>query len=225
MIRAHALIMKTKDRIIEAAIALYNEKGMANITSRHIAAKIQISHGNLEYHFPNKESLILAVYGQMREEISVFYTGHHQEILDPMEHFNILLGSLEEFQSKYRFFNLDVLEISRKYQKVSRMLEDTLRIRKVQVTQVFQKFIEMNYMHPEPIKGYYDRLQHTIRILITFWKPQEEILANFGLNRNGEMSSHIWYLLLPHFTAKGMSSYQEIVKNSLQSNTIAKRHV
>lgn len=209
--------MKTKDKIIEAAIGLYNEKGLTNITSRHIAAEIEISHGNLEYHFPNKEALLLAIYDKMRREVSGFYGEQDQDIAHPIEHLHRILLRLEEFQGEYMFFNLDVLEISRSYSKVNRLLEDTLQIRKVQMVAIFHKFIESKYMKPEPAKGYYERLQHTIRILITFWKSQEAVLSYFDFNQNGEMVKHVWELILPHFTTEGQDQHQLVI-NKLKSN-------
>ena len=209
--------MKTKDKIINAAIGLYNEKGLSNITSRHIAAKIEISHGNLEYHFPNKEALLLAIYDKMIREVSGFYGEQDHDISHPIEHLHRILLRLEEFQGKYMFFNLDVLEISRSNSQVKRLLEDTLQIRKAQMVSIFSKFIESKYMKPEPAKGYYERLQHTIRILITFWKSQEAVLSNFDYNQNGEMMKHVWELLLPHFTIEGHNQYQLVI-NKLKSN-------
>ena len=206
--------MKTKNKIIEAAIRLYNEKGLSNVTSRHIAADINISHGNLEYHFPNKEAMLLAIYRQMRQEVSRFYEDHEHHLDNPIEYLHKLLIKLEEFQGKYMFFNLDVLEISRKYTKVNQLLEDTLQIRKVQIGKLFQKFVELNYMEPEPAPGYYARLQHTIRILITFWKSQEAVLTNFDFSRKGEMVKHVWELLIPNFTGKGKAQYQSVIENS-----------
>jgi len=202
--------MKTKDRIVETAIQLYNEKGFSNITSRHIASEIKISHGNLEYHFPNKESLLFAIYEQMREEISSFYSSQDAEATNPVEHLHKLLVRLEEFQWKYKFFNLDVLEISRNYEQVNLLLKDTLQIRKTQMSGLFQRFVSLQYMKQEPATGYYYRVQHTIRILITFWNSQEVVLSNFDFNQRGEMVRHIWDLLLPHFTEKGIREYEVV---------------
>ena len=215
--------MKTKNKIIEAAIRLYNEKGLSNVTSRHIAADINISHGNLEYHFPNKEALLLAIYQKMREEVSGFYQDQANDISNPVEYLHKILVRLEEFQSKYMFFNLDVLEISRNYVKVNLLLKDTLQIRMIQMKALFQKFVELNYMEQEPAPGYYTRLQHTIRILITFWKSQEAVLTNFNFSQKGEMVKHVWELLLPHFTKKGKARYQSVIENFHNNHPAAKK--
>ncbi len=204
--------MKTKDKIIASAIKLYNERGLSNVTSRHIAADIKISHGNLEYHFPNKEALVLAIYNQMREEVTSYYTGSDEDIQHPIAYLHRILVRLEEFQSKYKFFNLDVLEISRNFEQVNALLKDTLLVRKTQMTGLLQKCVNCGYMKPEPREGYYDRLQHTIRILITFWYPQEVVLSNFDLSKKGEMVRHIWDLITPHFTPSGLAEYHAVIE-------------
>lgn len=204
--------MKTKDKIIVAAISLYNEKGLSNVTSRHIATSIKISHGNLEYHFPNKEALLLAIYEQMRAEVSSYYSGSDEDIQHPIAYLHRILVRLEEFQSKYKFFNLDVLEISRNFEKVNALLKDTLLIRKNQMTELLQKCVSLEYMKPEPREGFYNRLQHTIRILITFWNSQEVVLSNFDLSKKGEMVRHIWDLITPHFTPSGLAEYRTVIE-------------
>lgn len=203
--------MKTRDKIIRMAIRLFNENGLSNVSNRQIAGRINISHGNLEYHFPKKESLILAIYEQMVQEISTYYEVENEQPQDPIEHFQRLLTGLEEFQKAYAFFNIDILEIYRKYPGVVKKLADTLQLRKKQIESLFARFITYGYMKNETLEGSYSRLQHTIRILITFWQQQNTLLAHFDYDKEGEFVQHVWELLLPHFTEKGISKY-----NSLQ---------
>ncbi|MFD1638217.1 TetR/AcrR family transcriptional regulator [Evansella tamaricis] len=49
---------KTKDKITETAIELFNEHGTSQVSTNHIAEKMGISTGNLYYHFKNKEEII-----------------------------------------------------------------------------------------------------------------------------------------------------------------------
>ncbi|MCK0157165.1 TetR/AcrR family transcriptional regulator [Cellulophaga sp. F20128] len=201
--------VKTKDKIVLCAIQLFNENGVQSITSRHIAAELGISHGNLDYHYKTKEDLILAIYKRMRKEMSESYL-LRDEYASPMEHFHRLLIHTEEFQNKYRFFNLDVLEISRSYPKISKLLKKTLEIRKTQMQSFFNEFITEGYMQLH--KGdKLTRLQHTIRIVITFWLSKQEVLTSSKFDEKGEMVLHIWDVMLPYLTEKGHKEQQRLI--------------
>lgn len=188
----------------------YNINGVTNVTSRDLARSLEMSHGNLEYHFPNKEGLLLAIYGQMKKDISEVYQERGLSI-DPFSHFEELLAKLEILHNKYSFFNLDVLEILRNYSKVNLLLKQTFQVRKEQMAHFYSRFREEGYFKEEIHPGMYLRLQHTIRILITFWKSQQEVLPYFALVQNNTMSTYIWELLMPHMTEKGLKAYENLV--------------
>jgi AcrR family transcriptional regulator len=57
--------MKTRDRILNAALALFNDHGTAAVSTNHIAAALEISPGNLYYHFRNKEDIINALFERL----------------------------------------------------------------------------------------------------------------------------------------------------------------
>lgn len=57
--------MSTRDRILDSALALFNEKGTAAVSTNHIAAAIDISPGNLYYYFNNKEDIISALFERL----------------------------------------------------------------------------------------------------------------------------------------------------------------
>src|SRR3546814_5541626 len=154
---------------------MFNDQGIQRVTCRHIAEEMGISYCNLNYHYNNKEALLLAIYEQMLDEMSNSYL-LREEYPTAFEHFYMLLAHLEQFQYKYRFFNLDVLEISRTYSPINRILQKTLKIRKKQMTELFKQFVNEGYLTKRP-KEEYERVQHMIRIVITFWLSQEAILT------------------------------------------------
>ena len=62
--------MKTRECILEAALELFNENGVSEVTTHHVATKCGISPGNLYYHYRNKEEIIRALFDQALEFIS-----------------------------------------------------------------------------------------------------------------------------------------------------------
>jgi AcrR family transcriptional regulator len=202
-------MMRTKDKIINKAIELYNERGFSNVSSRDIAQDLNMSHGNLEYHYKNKEEILHAIYARMKSEVTEYFS-EIDPSREPFRQFDILLKKLDHFQSKYLFFNLDIIEISRQFPKLKKKVETTIQIRKDQMNASFQLFIDNGYIRKEPNAGYYQRLQHKIRVLITFWISQEMILKNFDPTQKISMSHSIWDLLLPHLTEKGAKAYKKL---------------
>lgn len=205
--------MRTEEKIINKAIELYNEHGFSNISSRDIAKELKISHGNLEYHYNNKEAILTAIYNKMKDEVSAYFS-ELDKSMGPFEQFNVLLKKLDHFQNKYMFFNLDVLEIFRKYPKLKGKVEATTQIRKDQMLSFFTLFSDLGYIQREPSAGFYSRLQHKIRVIITFWVSQELVLKNFDPSQSFSMSQAIWDLLYPHLTEKGKTEYTRLNSKS-----------
>jgi AcrR family transcriptional regulator len=54
--------MKTRDRILAAALELFNTQGERKVTTNHISAHLGMSPGNLYYHFKNKQEIIYELF-------------------------------------------------------------------------------------------------------------------------------------------------------------------
>ena len=59
--------MKTRDRILHTSLALFNEEGEATTTTIDIANELNISPGNLYYHFTAKDQIIAALFQQYEQ--------------------------------------------------------------------------------------------------------------------------------------------------------------
>ena len=59
----------TQEKILHAAVLLFNEHGTAGVTASQIAYSCGISKGHMHYHYKNKEELILAIVWKIVKEI------------------------------------------------------------------------------------------------------------------------------------------------------------
>ncbi len=101
---------RTRERVMAAALQLFNEVGEQHVTTGHIAEALTISPGNLYYHFRNKDEIIAGLFTQFRKDIDVAppasATGGSAEAT--MEHLWMYLHVMFDCIHEYRFlyFNL-----------------------------------------------------------------------------------------------------------------------
>lgn len=101
--------MKTRDRIIAAAIDLFNAQGTKGVTTNHIAAAVGISPGNLYYHFRNKEDILRAIFEQMDtyglEQYQAIGAAVPPGTLAAMERTFVMI---QDYNWRYRFFKREL---------------------------------------------------------------------------------------------------------------------
>lgn len=106
-----AVSMKTRDKIIQASVDLFNEHGERNVTTNHIAAHLSISPGNLYYHFRNKEDIILSIYEEYARNLLLETFPIVSPDVKPLDAIILYMDAVFQAMSKFRFFyaNLPVL--------------------------------------------------------------------------------------------------------------------
>ena len=71
-----------KSRIIDAAIEVIAEHGVAGTTSRRIAAAADVPLGSVSYHFVSQEDLLTQAFQRFAEGISPRYEARFDEVRD-----------------------------------------------------------------------------------------------------------------------------------------------
>lgn len=97
----------TRERIVDAAIQLFNARGVGAVTTNHVAAHLKISPGNLYYHFRNKEEIVREAFDRMNAEAEAVWqlepASKGKPSLDPAALQRMLIGNLKLY-ARYLFF-------------------------------------------------------------------------------------------------------------------------
>jgi AcrR family transcriptional regulator len=97
---------RTRDRILQASLALFNEEGLAKVSTHRIAAELGISPGNLHYHFKSKQLIVSTLFRHFEERLSICMEAAAE--VDALDDVWLSLHLAFEAINAYRFVYRDV---------------------------------------------------------------------------------------------------------------------
>ncbi|HEY5862098.1 MAG TPA: TetR/AcrR family transcriptional regulator [Casimicrobiaceae bacterium] len=109
---------RTRERILDAALALFNRLGEPHVTTAVIADELNISPGNLYYHFRNKDEIIGDLYAVFEADVAPLLVAPADRA-PQVDDLWFLLHLLFERMWAYRFLYRDLDEITSRNRKVA----------------------------------------------------------------------------------------------------------
>ena len=101
---------RTRERIVEIGLRLFNDFGEPNVTTSLIAAELRISPGNLYYHFRNKEEIVTALFVEFEKEMASLLL-EPQRGRPAIEDVWLQIHGLFELIRRYQFLYRDLNDI------------------------------------------------------------------------------------------------------------------
>lgn len=101
---------RTRERIVETSLRLFNDFGEPNVTTTTIADELDISPGNLYYHFRNKDEITNTIFAAFEREIDAALAvpaGRRADVEDIW----LFLHVLFELVWRYRFLYRDLNDL------------------------------------------------------------------------------------------------------------------
>ncbi len=192
--------MSTRQKIIQQATRLFNEKSFAAISLFELAQGIGMSRGNLTYHFKDKDKLLKAIADEMWEKIEKEKSKSRQ--LPSFENLHNEIQLYYKYQKQYAFIFLDhhVLNHAVVKKQFRKMTKQTIADNEAAIAFA----LELGNLKQEPVKGMYHNIAFTTWTLAFFWLAQQ-IIRGDRVRIDGEKM--IWSLLIPHMTEKGIRSF------------------
>ena len=120
--------VSTRDLILEVALVLLNERGESIVTSVDLAHEMNISPGNLYYHFKGKEQVVEELYAQFHarllvtlQQVTSQATGDTKETLAG-------LAVVSDVLQQFKFISQDFRGIHERYPSLRESIETLMTL-------------------------------------------------------------------------------------------------
>ncbi len=193
--------METKQRILNQALKVFNKSGYGAVNLFELAKSLDMSRGNMTYHFKDKEVLLKELIDQLWEKLTNGMVAKSIPSFQNLHHDAQLYYRLQKEYS-FIFHDNQVLKHPLIAPKMKSLCDKI--IKDIETAIAFS--IQLGNMKEEPVPGVYKNLAITSWMMMFFWSSQQMIRGD-KTKEDGEKV--IWSLLLPHLTEKGLASFKK----------------
>jgi AcrR family transcriptional regulator len=116
---------RTAERILEVTLGLFNRFGEPNVSTTLISAELNISPGNLYYHYPAKDELINALFDRFERPLNELL-GAGDDVRD-VEDAWFFMHTLFELIWQYRFLYRDLNDLLSKNRRLEMHFQSILK--------------------------------------------------------------------------------------------------
>ena len=141
--------IKTRERIIQGSLELFNAQGERSVTTNHIAAHLGISPGNLYYYFRNKQAIIAELFALYEGQVEQFLRrpeGRALTVDDKTFYLEALLAAMWH----YRFLHRDLEHLLEADAELAERYRAFAQRCMVQARGVYQGFVEAGILLMDP---------------------------------------------------------------------------
>jgi len=190
--RKQAPPLDTRARIADTALSLFNADGTNAVSTRHVAAALGISPGNLYYHFGNKEEIVLDLYVRIEERLLGILAPQDprpRTFDDVLGYLDAIFAHLWEFRFFYRDLNSllrDVPGLRDRYRSLAERAQSSAR-------GIFATMVEAGWM--DASDEYLDLLATNAWIVLTQWFTHRQVVQRRRTIQSADIHEGIRHLV------------------------------
>jgi len=202
---------KTKKKILDASLSLFNAAGTINVVLQKIADKSEISIGNLTYHYKNKETIIVALFVMIDDDISDIFKKIN--LIPTEEEIIEIEFKLIALQEKYRFMFLDSVQLINTSEPIAEKFRENMK-HQIEVIEALMRIGAMTGMFkPEKYDGQYLKLSKLIWN-IYFSRITRSVLMEEPYELI-DLANDIWMIIEHFLTEDGYQKYKPLLEEKM----------
>lgn len=202
--------MKTKERILVTSVDLFNRNGVGAVTTNHIAKAMEISPGNLYFHYDNKEEILEELFKRMVKETYNIWRPRRTNKVTPLEFIN------ENFDLywRYRFFHREMYALRRKDPQLAQMWRNHIQKMMKLMVILYRQWVLEGKMAKIAEVSEMQYIAESILAMSTtflqFFESAEKVAGKRNIERG---KRHVARLLLPYTTGETKNEFEKFLKS------------
>ena len=211
---------RTAERILEVTLELFNRFGEPNVSTTLISAELNISPGNLYYHYPAKDELINSLFDRYEKSLGELL--HAADNVRNVEDAWLFFHMLFELIWQYRFLYRDLNDLLSKNRRLETHFQFVLKNKGGAVQSVLAGLARGGAMKIEPRDM--EPVATAMVVVLTYWLSYEYVrdprralepeAANAALLRG---AFHVLSQLLPYLEPAQREHLHALVANYLRT--------
>jgi AcrR family transcriptional regulator len=202
--------MKTKEKILVHSAELFNRNGVGPVTTNHIAKAMNISPGNLYFHYSNKEEIILELFRRMCKETYSIWRPKQRSKMSPMQ----FIDENFELYWKYRFFHREMYALRRKDVQLAKMWRAHIQKMMKLMQVLYRRWVSQEIMAALNDKQEMIYVSESLLAMATtFLQFFESAEKQPGKNSVDRGKRHVARLLLPYSTGKTKDEFEKFIRS------------
>ena len=165
--------MKTRDRILHTSLLLFNEEGEPNTTTVDIANEMDISPGNLYYHFKGKDVIIAELFNQFEQGLGEILNAPIDKPFSVEDNWFYLYVVFEEMYN-YRFLYRNLSDLLERYPELKRRFRRILKLKHAAIHAVWQTLSQAAVVNIDDDEV--DALVINLVLLLNYWLNYDHLL-------------------------------------------------
>ncbi len=204
--------MKTRDRILHVSLLLFNEEGEAQQTAVDISNALDISPGNLYYHFKGKDAIIRALFDRFEEEMRIILRGSKGGVASIEDNWVYIYIILEEIYD-FRFFYRNLGVLLDRYPDLASRFRAIVAEQRTTILRVLDDLAAARVLTVDP------RLRQTladqIMMTLTFWLEADAMNRddNDGATLIHRTVFQVMCLIVPYMGGAGFDALSRMIEH------------
>ena len=201
---------RTFDRIASVTLDLFNRYGEPHVSTTMISSELNISPGNLYYHFPSKDKLVNHLYdGYEASMLSLLEAGGDVQDIEDAWFF---LHTLFEKVWNHRFLYRDLNHLLSGNRHLETHFHAVLERKNAALRQMLESLSEAEIMQISA--DHIDTLATSMAVMVTYWlsyeyvrDPRHAMEPESASRAMGRGAQHVLGLLTPYLTSAQLQQH------------------